>query len=1298
MSGSVPNKPPLKLLDLTLKSSGAIICSKIGEFTAPSRQEIVVLRTGGTIELYSIEEQKIPTASNDDDDEEEVRTFLKYISRFDTRSVLRDVAVVRLDGEKRDIIAVGADGGCISVLDFQGGKPKILHCPAFGKTGCLRGTPGQYVASDPKGRAILVAAVEKRKLVYVLNSDSQGIPTIASPLEAHRSRTITFDTVGLDNGYGNPIFAALELQYIEDYSVINTTALDNNSSSSYNAEKQLAYYELNLGLNHVSRMWAARVHRTACCIAAIPGGADAPGGVLVGGEDWIEYLHDNHDPNVRVVAPVPRRALHPPTKGILIQTITVFKQKKSFFALAQTELGDVYKVTLDVNPEDKTKVTGMKISLLDTLPVGNSLNITKKGMLFVASEFGDHRLYRFIEIELDDAPTCTSSETNAAMAEKGITPQDPYSFLESTVNASELARTFTPTVMKNLLKVYQMNSLAPTTGLLVGELAGGEVTPQIYAPCGRGVSSSLRILRHGAAVSELAVSDLPGTPGAVFTIRDTTSKLDKFIIISFADATLVLSVGDKVEEVGEGSGFLTNAPTLACSALDQGRGICQVHPAGVRHIYEIGQLPTEWPCPGLKRIETASANESQVLIALAGGEIIYFELDPISGVLKETSTRDMGADVSCLDVGVIPEGRTRSMFAAVGCRDQTVRILSLEPGKYLQQKSSTALKARVHSVCVQQIAMETANDKDESGDTNMSTQQVDTILTAGMEDGSAMRAEIDPVSGAIGTSPTWRFFGARPVGVVRASVDNKACTLLLSSRPWISRPDAASGKLNTAPLSYAPLDHACRFTSEAVREGIVATAGSTMRILAVERADDAFNQHSVELSYTPRQMCLVGQRMAIVEADHNEYSEDEKNKMGFDKTGEGKIKKGKEGKGGGDDMEMDIEDDEEEEKKAGESDEEEEDEEQKEASFTPIRGPVPSTQGHWGSCIRLLDPTNACATLDKIELSQKTAALCCCSVRFHSHGGEALLAVGTVTNMTMHPLRHSEAHVVLYRVVNGERLQLLHKTKVEDKVLAMSHFQGRLLVGVGNVLRLYEMGKKQLLRKCEFRSLPVMVKTLQTAGDRAYVGDMMQSMHYIRYDATQNRLVLIANDRTSRCITAQELLDFNTVAVADKFGNISILRLPRGADGVAVDNTGNRALWESSQDSTPKLEILCHYYVGEIVTGMTRASLVAGGGNALFYVTVTGRIGAMLTFQSRDDIEFYEQLEGRMRRDAPRPTGRRPQAYRSYYAPIKHVIDGDLCESYAKLNIDVQKRVAEALDMTIGEVMNKLEETRNSLL
>ena len=54
-------------------------------------------------------------------------------------------------------------------------------------------------------------------------------------------------------------------------------------------------------------------------------------------------------------------------------------------------------------------------------------------------------------------------------------------------------------------------------------------------------------------------------------------EFDSYIIVSFVNATLVLSIGETVEEVTD-SGFLGTTPTLSCSqlgddALVQVRGV-----------------------------------------------------------------------------------------------------------------------------------------------------------------------------------------------------------------------------------------------------------------------------------------------------------------------------------------------------------------------------------------------------------------------------------------------------------------------------------------------------------------------------------------------------------------------------------------------------------------------------------------------------------------------------------------------------------------------------------------------------
>jgi splicing factor 3B subunit 3 len=116
-----------------------------------------------------------------------------------------------------DYAIVGSDSGRIVILDYD---PKTssfvkLHQETFGKSGARRIVPGQYLATDPKGRAVCISAMEKSKLVYILNRDAAANLTISSPLEAHKNAAIIHHIVGLDVGFENPMFAALEVDYSE---------------------------------------------------------------------------------------------------------------------------------------------------------------------------------------------------------------------------------------------------------------------------------------------------------------------------------------------------------------------------------------------------------------------------------------------------------------------------------------------------------------------------------------------------------------------------------------------------------------------------------------------------------------------------------------------------------------------------------------------------------------------------------------------------------------------------------------------------------------------------------------------------------------------------------------------------------------------------------------------------------------------------------------------------------------------------------------------------------------------------
>ena len=96
---------------------------------------------------------------------------------------------------------------------------------------------------------------------------------------------------------------------------------------------------------------------------------------------------------------------------------------------------------------------------------------------------------------------------------------------------------------------HEIEALDPLMDAKIGNPLGSDV-PQIYAACGRGPRSTFKRLRHGLEVSEVVSSELPGVPQAVWSTKlCSTDTFDGYIVLSFVNGTLVLGIGETIEEV-----------------------------------------------------------------------------------------------------------------------------------------------------------------------------------------------------------------------------------------------------------------------------------------------------------------------------------------------------------------------------------------------------------------------------------------------------------------------------------------------------------------------------------------------------------------------------------------------------------------------------------------------------------------------------------------------------------------------------------------------------------------------------
>uniref|UniRef100_A0A915DN08 Cleavage/polyadenylation specificity factor A subunit C-terminal domain-containing protein n=1 Tax=Ditylenchus dipsaci TaxID=166011 RepID=A0A915DN08_9BILA len=196
-------------------------------------------------------------------------------------------------------------------------------------------------------------------------------------------------------------------------------------------------------------------------------------------------------------------------------------------------------------------------------------------------------------------------------------------------------------------------------------------------------------------------------------------------------------------------------------------------------------------------------------------------------------------------------------------------------------------------------------------------------------------------------------------------------------------------------------------------------------------------------------------------------------------------------------------------------------------------------------------------------------------------------------------------------------------------------------------------------------------------GQRIIVSDSQESVHFMRYKKLENQLIVFCDETTPRYIWQCRYFAF-----AKECGRRSAGR--------------SMHFWDRGNlNATQKLEQVCQFYVGDMITSIQKTSLVPDSDDGLIYTTISGAIGMLVPFLSRDEFEFFQTLEMHMRVEFPPLCGRDHLAYRSFYAPVKNVIDGDLCEQFTMLDPNKQGEITKNLDLNLPTVVvKKLEDLR----
>lgn len=259
-------------------------------------------------------------------------------------------------------------------------------------------------------------------------------------------------------------------------------------------------------------------------------------------------------------------------------------------------------------------VTGLSLEPLGTTVVASCLTYLDNGFVYVGSASGDSQMIRL---------------TSEQQADSGF-------FFE--------------------LMDTQPND-GPIVDFCVVEL-DRQSQCQLVTCSGAGKDGSIRVIRNGIGISELASVPMEGVR-AVWSLGDASSGLDRFVVMSFVTEIRLLAVhqdeatGEAVFREAHVPGLSMAGSTLVCGTNAAGQYV-QVTELEVRLVDPLSlALLACWKPPGGDaKISAATLARNYAALALGGGTLVLLAFGAAGSegsMLVQISTRQFPHEIACLD-------------------------------------------------------------------------------------------------------------------------------------------------------------------------------------------------------------------------------------------------------------------------------------------------------------------------------------------------------------------------------------------------------------------------------------------------------------------------------------------------------------------------------------------------------------------------------------------------------------------------------------------------------------------------
>jgi DNA damage-binding protein 1 len=768
------------------------------------------------------------------------------------------------------------------------------------------------------------------------------------------------------------------------------------------------------------------VERRADMLIAVP---EPFGGVLIIGAESITF---HSGTNTHTIAP-------PPIQSSSIVAYSMVDGNGSRFLLGNMA-GNMFMLVLEKEDKDRGTQVNMKLELLGETSIPETISYLDNGYVYIGSRLGDSQL-----IKLNADPDMNNSF---------------------------------------VVVVDHFTNLGPIIDMIVVDLEK-QGQGQLVTCSGGHKDGSLRVIRNGIGIHELATIDLPGIKG-MWPLR-VGSKMDNTLILTFVEQTRVLSLaGDEVEET-EIPGFMAEQQTFYAGNTDFDQ-IIQVTPGGVRLVSsQSKELVDEWIPPGGKQISVCGSNAGQILVA-CGSVLFYLEVQ--LGKLSLRGESILEHEVACIDLTPIEDGETRAEVASVGLwTDISVRLLRIPS---LEEITREMIGGEIIPRSILIAKFEGVN-----------------YLLCSLGDGSLFYFLLTPQGTLVDRRKVT--LGTQPTVLRKFRTQSTTNVFVCSDRPTVIY--SSNKKLVFANVNLKEVKHMCSLNTEEYMDCLALTSDTSITIGTIDEIQK-LHIRTIQLGEAPLRIAyqeetstfgVLTKRLDIMDRGGLKHSRDSVTTQAISTSVA--------------------------------------------VTVTGLNRSGAGVQVEYGDEVEVhslcIVDQNTFEVVHAHTFLQNEFAM---SIESCKLGDDPMVyyVVGTAI-INPDESEPKMGRLVIFSWADGKLTQVAEK-ETKGSVWTTVSFNKKLMTTINNTVRLWEWTcEKELRLECSNFN-HIMALYAKVSGDFILIGDLLKSMILLQYKPMEGSLDEIAKDYSPNWMTAVEIIDDEKFLGAESSSNLFVCQRDSGAN------------------------------------------------------------------------------------------------------------------------------------------------------